>query len=249
MKFTHTRQKQLFCAVYCYGEHLLPVRTASLPNSNLLLASAPCCLSPARSFPMHLTPGWVHCSPVTQKPPAGPSGHRPPLHQTSPGNSQLEGKERQETWNKQTSPRHHDLDILSHFRTSPEQQPQQMVQKDSTKQHLWRKSIQSSTDISPLSSPAELPRIWTFWLSLELKIQFSTQCYPRSHMLWTSSFTAELTVFSSSQLELFLALHPSPQTCALHGWASQCAHKANSGKMKQIKAFLDTDWNWKVKNS
>lgn len=76
-KFTHTGQKQLFCAVYCYSEHLLPVRTASLPNSGLLLDAqaspmpppAPCCLSPARSFPMHL--GWAHRSSVTQKPSAG----------------------------------------------------------------------------------------------------------------------------------------------------------------------------------
>lgn len=76
------------CAVYHCGGHLPPVRSASLPNSSLLLdaqaspmaLAALCCLSPAKSIPVRLachgerfraqlhhspstSPGWACCSP------------------------------------------------------------------------------------------------------------------------------------------------------------------------------------------
>lgn len=82
----HVGQKQLFWAVHPSGGHLLPVRSASLPNYSLLLhaqsshtaLTAPGCHHPAQSTPAHLAdsgrqsaagpptrtpPGWMRCSP------------------------------------------------------------------------------------------------------------------------------------------------------------------------------------------
>jgi len=57
-----------------------------------------------------------------------------------------------------------------------------------------------------------------------------------------SSFAAKLTVLNYTQFELFLALPPSPHTCALRGLVCQCS-KNKFRKDATHEIFLDSESN------